>query len=78
MNALQLDLASLSSVDSFAKKFRSSAPGLDILVNNAGVMAIPERQTTNEGFERQFGINHLGKFSHLSLFVDIMSTFSRA
>ena len=58
VKAMPLDLASLDSIDSFAQSYASSK--LDILVNNAGVMAIPERQTTRDGFEKQFGINHLG------------------
>eukprot|EP00904_Undaria_pinnatifida_P001762 jgi/Undpi1/11587/HiC_scaffold_30.g13882.m1 len=60
--AMPLDLASLTSVDSFAKRYSDSADALDILVNNAGVMAIPERQATKDGFEMQFGTNHLGHF----------------
>lgn len=62
VTAMPLDLASLASVDSFAKRYSSSAGALDILVNNAGVMAIPERQATKDGFEMQFGTNHLGHF----------------
>lgn len=58
---MPLDLASLDSVGSFAKSYASSSKPLDILVNNAGVMAIPERQTTKDGFEMQFGTNHLGE-----------------
>lgn len=58
---MPLDLASLDSVGSFAKRFSSSSKPLDILVNNAGVMAIPDRQTTKDGFEMQFGTNHLGE-----------------
>ena len=58
-----LDLADLASVASFAAAWSQSHPsGLDLLVNNAGVMAIP-RQRTADGFERQFGTNHLGHFA---------------
>ncbi|TNY34959.1 oxidoreductase [Thermomonospora catenispora] len=55
-----LDLADLSSVRAFAEK-QTDRP-LDILVNNAGVMAVP-RRTTADGFELQFGTNHLGHFA---------------
>ncbi len=55
-----LDLADLASVRAFAEAQRG-AP-LHILVNNAGVMALP-RQTTADGFETQFGVNHLGHFA---------------
>ncbi|TDC71291.1 SDR family NAD(P)-dependent oxidoreductase [Actinomadura sp. GC306] len=55
-----LDLADLASVRAFAERY-GDAP-LDILVNNAGVMAIPHR-TTADGFEMQFGTNHLGHFA---------------
>jgi NAD(P)-dependent dehydrogenase (short-subunit alcohol dehydrogenase family) len=57
-----LDLASLASVRSFATRI-NSRPRLDLLVNNAGVMAVPERQLTEDGFERQFGTNFLGHFA---------------
>ncbi|GAA2588136.1 oxidoreductase [Actinomadura fulvescens] len=55
-----LDLADLSSVRTFAGT-HGAAP-LDLLVNNAGVMALPHR-TTADGFEMQFGTNHLGHFA---------------
>jgi len=58
-----LDLASLESVRAFAARFSGAGEPLDVLVNNAGVMAIPERQVTADGFERQFGTNHLGHFA---------------
>ena len=57
-----LDLGNLASVKSFAEGFRSSHDGLDLLINNAGVMA-PPRQETADGFELQFGTNHLGHFA---------------
>jgi len=59
----RLDLADLSSVRAFAAGWDGP---LDILVNNAGVMAIPERRTA-DGFEMQFGTNHLGPFALTNL-----------
>ena len=56
----ELDMASLGSIRRFAQGF---ARPLDLLVNNAGVMALPERELTEDGFERQFGTNHLGHFA---------------
>ncbi|NUR87443.1 MAG: SDR family oxidoreductase [Nonomuraea sp.] len=55
----RLDLADLASVREFAG---SVTEGVDILLNNAGVMALPERRTA-DGFEMQFGTNHLGHFA---------------
>jgi NAD(P)-dependent dehydrogenase (short-subunit alcohol dehydrogenase family) len=57
-----LDLADLASVRRFASPFRTGGERLDLLVNNAGVMAIPRRGTA-DGFEMQFGTNHLGHFA---------------
>jgi len=58
---MALDLASLSSVRQFAETFNAKYDRLDGLVNNAGIMACPEG-TTADGFETQFGVNHLGHF----------------
>lgn len=55
-----LDLADLASVRAFAEEHGGA--GLDALVNNAGVMALPHRRTA-DGFEMQFGTNHLGHFA---------------
>jgi NAD(P)-dependent dehydrogenase (short-subunit alcohol dehydrogenase family) len=60
---VQLDLADLASVERFSAGFLADGQGLDVLVNNAGVMAIPHRETTAQGYERQFGTNHLGHFA---------------
>jgi NAD(P)-dependent dehydrogenase (short-subunit alcohol dehydrogenase family) len=59
----QIDLADLTSVERFAAGFLAGGEGLDLLINNAGVMAIPQRETTAQGYERQFGTNHLGHFA---------------
>ncbi len=58
-----LDVADLDSVRRFATEFLGEGKPLDLLINNAGVMAIPERRTTPQGFEMQFGTNHLGHFA---------------
>lgn len=55
-----LDLADLSSVREFAAAYPSDR--LDLLINNAGVMALPYGRTA-DGFETQFGVNHLGHFA---------------
>src|ERR1700761_6935642 len=59
----ELDMASLASVRAFSEKFLSGGVALDLLINNAGVMALPRREFTADGFERQFGTNHLGHFA---------------
>jgi NAD(P)-dependent dehydrogenase (short-subunit alcohol dehydrogenase family) len=63
LTVMALDLADLASVRAFAAAHAERRPdGLDLLVNNAGVMALPHR-TTADGFEMQFGTNHLGHFA---------------
>ena len=57
----QLDLASLESVKAFAAAL-AEEPHIDFLVENAGVMALPKREETTDGFERQVGTNHFGHF----------------
>lgn len=67
LEIVRLDLASLQSVTSAADDITDEHQAIDILVNNAGLMAMPERRT-EDGFEMQFGVNHLGHWaltSHL-------------
>lgn len=65
----ECDLADLESVRAFAREFESTYPSLHVLCNNAGVMAIPRRET-EQGFEQQFGVNHLGHFALTGLLLD--------
>jgi NAD(P)-dependent dehydrogenase (short-subunit alcohol dehydrogenase family) len=64
-----LDLASLASVREFAAWLSAQYPGpsIDLLINNAGVMAIPKREMTVDGYERQFATNFLGPFALTAL-----------
>jgi NAD(P)-dependent dehydrogenase (short-subunit alcohol dehydrogenase family) len=63
----QLDLADLASVRAFASGMLADGRPIDVLVNNAGVMAPPNRMTTADGFELQFGTNFLGPFALTNL-----------
>src|ERR1700743_1809620 len=58
-----LDLSSLKSVAALGEELAADGRPLDILINNAGVMSPPQRQETDDGFELQFGANHLGHFA---------------
>jgi len=64
-----LDLASLDSVRAAAAKVASDHPSLDLLINNAGVMAVAESETV-DGFEMQFGVNHLGHWALTALLLE--------
>ncbi|WP_436901727.1 oxidoreductase [Halovenus halobia] len=75
LSVRELDLASLASIRSFAETFTDEYDSLDILCNNAGVMAIP-RQETEDGFEMQFGVNHLGHFALTGLLLDTLESTS--
>ncbi|TNH31339.1 SDR family NAD(P)-dependent oxidoreductase [Micromonospora orduensis] len=67
----ELDLTSLDSVRAAAADLRAAHPRLDLLINNAGVMYTP-KQTTRDGFEMQFGTNHLGHFALTGLLLDLL------
>ncbi|WP_254536984.1 oxidoreductase [Halomarina litorea] len=69
LDVRELDLADLSSVRAFAEGFAAEYDALHVLMNNAGVMAPPRRETA-DGFELQFGVNHLGHFALTGLLLD--------
>src|SRR6202044_3809166 len=66
---VEVDMASLASIRSFATAFAGRGIPLDLLINNAGVMALPKREVTVDGFEQQFGTNHLGHFALTGLLI---------
>lgn len=67
----RLDLGSLASVRAAADELRETRGRIDLLINNAGVMYAPH-MTTSDGFELQFGTNHLGHFALTGLLLDMM------
>jgi len=68
-----LDLAQLESVKAFAESFHRGEAPIDLLLLNAGVMTPPTREETADGFELQFGVNHLG---HFALVAQILRSLS--
>jgi NAD(P)-dependent dehydrogenase (short-subunit alcohol dehydrogenase family) len=70
---LPLDLSSLADIRRFADAVQTAHPRIDVLMNNAGVMALPYRKTA-DGFEMQFGTNHLGHFALTGLLLGRMLT----
>lgn len=70
--AKRLDLASLASVREFAKDIIQNEDRLDVLINNAGVAHLPNLTKTEDGFETQMGVNHLGHFLLTNLLLDLL------
>jgi NAD(P)-dependent dehydrogenase (short-subunit alcohol dehydrogenase family) len=62
LEIIELDLGNQASVKQAATAIAAAHPTVDLLVNNAGLMAMPERQT-DDGYEMQFGVNHLGHWT---------------
>ncbi|WP_080510164.1 oxidoreductase [Halorubrum distributum] len=71
LDVRECDLASLDSVEAFVDGLRDDYDAVDVLCNNAGVMAIP-RSETEDGFETQFGVNHLGHFALTGRLFDLL------
>jgi NAD(P)-dependent dehydrogenase (short-subunit alcohol dehydrogenase family) len=67
----ELDLTSLESIRAASADLHTTHPRIDLLINNAGVMHTP-KQTTRDGFELQFGTNHLGHFALTGLLLDLL------
>jgi len=74
LSVIELDLGSLASVRAAAEQILSTHDSLDLLINNAGLMGMPEGRTA-DGFETQFGVNHLG---HWTLSAKLMPAILRA
>lgn len=71
LTVMPLDLADLESVRAFAEAFKKEHDKLDLLINNAGIM-IPPFTKTQDGFEVQFGANHLGHFALTGLLLPLL------
>ena len=71
VKVMLLDLASLKSIKTFTEEFKQKYNKLDLLINNAGVM-IPPYSKTEDGFELQFGTNHLGHFALTAQLMDLL------
>jgi NAD(P)-dependent dehydrogenase (short-subunit alcohol dehydrogenase family) len=74
---MQLDLADLDSVRAFTVAFREAYDRLDMLINNAGIMNPPYGKTA-QGFEQQFGTNHLGHFALTGLLLGLLNATTQA
>ena len=71
VEVLSLELSDLESVHAFVQEFKDRYKTLDILINNAGIM-VPPYQKTKDGFELQFGTNHLGHFALTGLLLPLL------
>ncbi|KAF7545203.1 hypothetical protein G7Z17_g9348 [Cylindrodendrum hubeiense] len=72
LEVIEMDMKSLDSVKKAAQTFLSKSTKLNILVANAGVMVTPEGTNTKEGFEQQFGVNHLAHFTLTALLLPVL------
>jgi NAD(P)-dependent dehydrogenase (short-subunit alcohol dehydrogenase family) len=73
---MSLDLASIKSIENFSLEMHKKKTKIDILINNAGIMAVPYA-LTEDGYESQIGVNHLGHFRLTALLWDLLSDKAR-
>jgi NAD(P)-dependent dehydrogenase (short-subunit alcohol dehydrogenase family) len=73
---MSLDLASIKSIENFSREMHKNKTKIDILINNAGIMAVPYA-LTEDGYESQIGVNHLGHFRLTALLWDLLSDKAR-
>jgi NAD(P)-dependent dehydrogenase (short-subunit alcohol dehydrogenase family) len=78
IDLMRLDLGDLDSIRSFATAYKAKYTTLDVLMNNAGIMVPPKREATKQGFEIQFGTNHLGHFALTGLLLDVIKKTPKA
>lgn len=76
LDLMYCDLGDFSSIRTFVDEFRTKYSKLDILVNNAGFISL-DRQTTKDGLERQFGVNHMGHFLLTIKLIDLIPAGGR-
>ena len=75
IDVMEVDLGNLDSINSFGKEFKQKFTKLDALLNNAGITAgikLPAHDTTSDGFEYFFGVNHLGTYALTGVLFDIL------
>lgn len=72
LDIMVLDLADFNSIKKFSEEVHSKYSQIHILMDNAGIMAPAKRELTKQGFEAQFGTNHLGHFLLTGLLLDIL------
>lgn len=73
VEVMELDLSDLDSIRRFAEAFRARHSRLDLLINNAGIM-VPPYGKTSQGFETQFGVNHLGHFALTGQLLELITS----
>ncbi len=74
VDMVAMDLSDLASIQGAVQILRERLTKIDALINNAGLMMIPNRTLTRDGFETQFGVNHLGHFALNAALCDLVET----